>query len=162
MLRYYTVFNAEQTEGCRLTVEAKIEGDGASFNPIEVCEAVYTNMPNPPRLEHGATVAITRGHRFEAYYTAGIDMVVMPRHEAFDSPEFCYSVLFHVLTHSSGAIHRLNRPTLNQAVKFGDTNYSKEEFVAEMGATFLAGHKGIEQVTLTNNAAYLSSWIKAL
>jgi antirestriction protein ArdC len=66
------------------------------------------------------------------------------------------------LTHSTGAVHRLNRPTLNQAVKFGDTNYSKEELVAEMGAAFLAGHAGIEQVTLTNNAAYLASWIRTL
>ena len=163
MLRYYTVFNAEQTEGCRLPADTR---DGAmpepTFNTIEACEAIYANMPNRPRLEHGATTAITRGHRLEAYYTAGTDTVVMPRREAFDSPEFYYSVLFHELTHSTGAVHRLNRPTLNQAVKFGDTNYSKEELVAEMGASFLAGHTGIEQVTLTNNAAYLASWIKAL
>ena len=162
MLRYYTVFNAEQTEGCRLPAEAKPEGDGAPFNPIEACETIYANMPSRPRLEHGATTAITRGHRFEAYYTVGTDTVVMPRREAFDSPEFYYSVLFHELTHSTGAVHRLNRPTLKQAVKFGDTNYSKEEIVAEMGASFLAGHAGIEQVTLTNNAAYLASWIRAL
>ena len=71
MLRYYTVFNAEQTEGCRLPADAKSEADGATFNPIEACEAVYANMPNRPSLEHGATMAITRGHRFEAYYTAG-------------------------------------------------------------------------------------------
>jgi antirestriction protein ArdC len=119
-------------------------------------------MPNRPRLEHGATAAITRGHRFEAYYTAGLDTVVMPRREAFDSPEFYYSVLFHELTHSTGASHRLNRPTLNQAVKFDDTNYSNEEIVAEMGASFLAGHTGIEQVTLRNSAAYLDSWIRVL
>jgi antirestriction protein ArdC len=163
MLRYYTVFNAEQTEGCRLPADAK---DGVtpepSLNPIEACEAVYANMPNRPRLEHGATMAITRGRRPEAYYSPGADTVVMPRREAFDSPEFYYSVLFHELTHSTGAAHRLNRPTLNQALKFGDTNYSKEELTAEMGASFLAGHTGIEQVTLANNAAYLASWIQAL
>jgi len=162
MLRYYTVFNAEQTEGCRLPADAKPEAERACFNPIERCEAVYANMPNRPRLEHGATTPIVRGHRFEAYYWAGVDTVVIPRREAFENPEFYYSVLFHKLTHSTGAVHRLNRPTLNQAVKFGDTNYSKEELVAEMGAAFLAGHSGIEQVTLTNNAAYLASWIKTL
>jgi antirestriction protein ArdC len=66
------------------------------------------------------------------------------------------------LTHSTRAVQRLNRPTLNQALKFGDTNYSKEELVAEMGASFLAGHTGIEQVTLLNSAAYLDSWIRSL
>lgn len=163
MLRYYTVFNAEQTEGCKLPADAK---DGTipepAFNPIEACEAVYANMPKRPTLEHGATVAITRGRRLEAYYSTGADTVVMPRREAFDSPEFYYSVLFHELTHSTGAVHRLNRPTLNQALKFGDTNYSKEELVAEMGAAFLSGHTGIEQVTLANNTAYLASWIRVL
>ena len=86
----------------------------------------------------------------------------MPRREAFDSPEFYYSVLFHELTHSTGAVNRLNRSTLNQALKFGDTNYSKEELVAEMGSSFLSGHTGIEQVTLNNSAAYLNSWIRTL
>jgi antirestriction protein ArdC len=161
MLRYYTVFNAEQTVGCRLPVDAS-PSDAPAFNPIEACEAVYANMPSRPRLEHGATMAITRGQRFEAYYSAGSDTVVMPRREAFESPEFYYSVLFHELTHSTGASHRLNRTTLNQAMKFGDTNYSKEELVAEMGSAFLAGHTGIEQVTLTNHAAYLASWIRTL
>lgn len=163
MLRYYTVFNAEQTEDCRLPADTK---DGSmpepTFNPIEACESIYTNMPNRPRLDHGATMAITRGQRFEAYYSPGSDTVVMPRREAFDSPAFYYSVLFHELTHSTGAAHRLNRPTLNQALKFGDTNYSREELVAEMGAAFLAGHTGIEQMTLTNSAAYLANWIQML
>ena len=31
-----------------------------------------------------------------------------------------------------------------------------------MGASFLAGHTGIGQVTLNNSAAYLASWIRVL
>jgi antirestriction protein ArdC len=161
MLRYYTVFNAEQTEGCRLPADASPTPEPA-FDPIEACETVYGKMPNRPKLEHGATTAITQGRRLEAYYSKGADTVVMPRREAFDSAEFYYSVLFHELTHSTGAAQRLNRPTLSQALRFGDTNYSKEELVPEMGAAFLAGHTGIEQVTLPTNAAYLDSWVKAL
>jgi antirestriction protein ArdC len=66
------------------------------------------------------------------------------------------------LTHSTGHASRLKRETLTQAVKFGDTNYSKEELVAEMGAAFLAGLTGIDLVTIPNNAAYLNSWIRRL
>ena len=51
---------------------------------------------------------------------------------------------------------------LTQAVKFGETNYSKEELVAEMGAAFLAGVTGIDLVTIPNSAAYLNSWIRRL
>jgi hypothetical protein len=64
----------------------------------------------------------------------------MPRREAFDSPEFYYSVLFHELTHSTGSGSRLSRETLTQALHFGDTNYSREELVAEMGASFLSAY----------------------
>ncbi len=162
MLRYYNIFNAGQTEGCRLPADAKPDGEGETFDPIEACEAIYATMPDKPNLYHGATPSILHGRKLEAYYSPGTDRVVMPRREAFDSPAFYYSVLFHELTHSTGAVHRLNRPTLNQALHFGDTNYSKEELVAEMGASFLSGHTGIAQVTLQNSAAYLANWIGAL
>jgi antirestriction protein ArdC len=119
-------------------------------------------MPNRPELYHGATESILRGPRLEAYYSPKADRVVMPRREAFDSPELYYSVLFHELTHSTGSKSRLNRETLTQAIKFGDTNYSREELVAEMGSSFLSAHTGIEQVTLENSAAYLASWIRTL
>jgi antirestriction protein ArdC len=120
-------------------------------------------MPNPPELYHGATKSILRDRKLEAYYSPLLDRPVLPRREAFDSLEFYYSVLFHELTHSTGAKSRLNRETLTQALHFGDTtNYSREELVAEMGALFLAGHTGIEQVTLENSAAYLANWIRVL
>jgi antirestriction protein ArdC len=161
-LRYYNVFNAGQTEGCRVPSDSVVEGEGKPFNIIAACEAVYANMPNRPELHHGATESILRGRKLEAYCSPSTDRVVMPRREAFDSPEFYYSVLFHELTHSTGAKSRLNRETLTQALHFGDTNYGREELVAEMGASFLAGHTGIEQVTLENSAAYLASWIRTL
>jgi antirestriction protein ArdC len=67
------------------------------------------------------------------------------------------------MTHSTGAKHRLDRATLKDAVVFGDSNYSKEELVAEMGAAFLCGNCGLEQALfMSNNASYLASWIKAL
>ena len=161
-LRYYNVFNAEQTDGCRLPPDAVVEGEGKAFNPIMACEAIYADMPNRPELYHGATESILRGRRLEAYYSPSADRIVMPRREAFDSPEFYYSVLFHELTHSTGAKSRLNRETLTQALHFGDTNYSREELVAEMGASFLSARTGIEQVTLENSAAYLATWIRTL
>ena len=84
----------------------------------------------------------------------------LPALHCFDNAEEDYSTLFHELTHSSGQVSGLNREILTQAVKFGDTNYSKEELVAEMGAEFLDGLTGIEQVTIENSAAYLNSWIR--
>jgi antirestriction protein ArdC len=57
---------------------------------------------------------------------------------------------------------RLDRKVKDEAHKFGDEEYSKEELVAEMGASFLCGHAGIENAVIENNAAYIQGWLKAL
>jgi antirestriction protein ArdC len=161
-LRYYNVFNAEQTEGCRLALGFSSRGRGQAVQSDRGMRSRLRQHAEPAELHHGATESILRGRRPEAYYSPSMDRVVMPRPDAFDSLEFYYSVLFHELTHSTGSKSRLNRETLTQALHFGDTNYSREELVAEMGASFLAGHSSIEQVTLENSAAYLASWIRTL
>jgi antirestriction protein ArdC len=155
VLRYYTVFNVEQTEGCRLNLpELTILTE---HEKIDRCEAVYANMPNRPGLRSDSP-----SRQFQAYYSQTLDYVNLPARHCFHQPEEYYSTLYHELTHSTGHASRLNRETLTQAVKFGDTNYSKEELVAEMGAAFLAGLTGIDLLTIPNSAAYLNSWIRRL
>jgi antirestriction protein ArdC len=155
VLRYSTVFNIEQTEGCQLKLpELTVLTE---HEKIERCEAVYANMPKRPELRSDSP-----SRRFQAYYSQTLDYVNLPARHCFDKPEEFYSTLYHELTHSTGHASRLNRETFTQAVKFGDTNYSKEELVAEMGAAFLAGLTGIDLVTIPNSAAYLNSWIKRL
>jgi antirestriction protein ArdC len=155
VLRYYTVFNVEQTEGCNLTLPEVPRL--AEHERIERCEAVYANYPGKPELRHDSA-----SRQFQAYYSRTDDYVNMPAIGAFENPEHYYSVLFHELTHSTGHAKRLDRETLKDALHFGDTNYSKEELTAEMGAAFLAGLTGIEQVTIENSVAYLNSWIRRL
>jgi antirestriction protein ArdC len=155
VLRYYTVFNVEQTEGCDLTLPEAPRL--AEHERIERCAQVYSNYPVKPELRHDST-----SRQFQAYYSKSDDYVNVPAIAAFDNPEHYYSVLFHELTHSTGHVKRLNRETLKDALHFGDTNYSKEELVAEMGAAFLAELTGIEQVTIENSAAYLNAWIRRL
>ncbi len=46
---------------------------------------------------------------------------------------------------------------------FGDSVYSKEELVAEMGAAFISGHSAYRNANpLKNTTAYLQSWIRVL
>jgi antirestriction protein ArdC len=49
--------------------------------------------------------------------------------------------MFHELVHSSGHQDRLHRPGIVDEVKFGSKNYSFEELIAEMGASFLWSEK---------------------
>ena len=146
LLRYYTVFNAEQCDG--------IAAPGASriVNPIAECDRIVAAMPNPPRFEQDC----------RAWYRPSTDAVGMPARNTFESAEFYYSTLFHELTHSTGHPKRIGRDGIETLNTFGSESYSKEELVAEMGAAMLAGVAGIERMTLANSAAYLKSWVDVL
>ena len=149
LLRHYTVFNIAQIDG----VEAP-QVPETTHNPISACETVVKDWIRGPRIEHNA------GDR--ACYSPQFDRVTMPNPEQFQSPSAYYSTLFHELTHSTGHKDRLNRETLNNIAYFGSHEYSKEELVAELGASYLCAHTGIDNDTIDNSASYIASWLKAL
>lgn len=149
-LKYYTVFNVlqcEQIEYPHPTDEAR------TFSPIERCEEITTGMPRAPPVHHGGS---------RACYDPFSDEVHMPGRERFDNPEAYYGVLFHELVHSTGHASRLGRPGISETIVFGSRTYSKKELIAEMAATFLCGHTGIENAVIDNSAAYISSWLGRL
>ncbi len=148
-LKYFTVFNVEQTEG--LTVpEAPVL---PTISPIEAAEAAVASWRDKPGITHG-------GDR--AYYSPLTDTVTLPVRGAFVSSEAYYGTLFHELTHSTGADSRLKRfqPTAGQFV-FGSTSYSQEELVAEIGSSFIAARLGLT-LDEANTTAYLAGWLKRL
>jgi antirestriction protein ArdC len=124
-----------------------------TVDPIAEAEAIVANMPNPPRI------GFDGGAR--AFYRPQLDSIHLPARNSFESAGEYYSTLFHELTHSTGHRTRLDRPTLTEVVPFGSETYSKEELVAEFGASFLCAHVGIEN-TINNSAAYINGWLKKL
>jgi antirestriction protein ArdC len=152
LCRYYTVFNLEQCEGLRIQPLDPAENQPQA-QPIDACEQVVNNWLQKPMIGHGGD---------HASYSKALDCVQIPERTCFNSVEEFYSTLFHELTHSTGHPTRLNRSTLTDFERFGDHNYSREELVAEMGASFLAGYCGIENRTINNSAAYLANWLDAL
>ena len=151
MLRYYTVFNLSQM----VLPEKHLPParPPLDFQSIEACERIGQEMPEAPVIQHV---------KARAYYSPLNDRINLPRPETFVSPEAYHSTLFHELVHSTGHEKRLNRPTLADLCPFGSTNYSKEELVAEMGATFLCAHAGIENRTIDNSASYIAGWLQRL
>ena len=145
-LRYYTVFNLEQTEGLKALLALP-----PAF-PIESAEGIAKGMPNPPAFEQDV----------QAAYIPSRDVVMMPSRSAFESQAEYYSTLFHELTHSTGHAKRLGREGFETPQKFASESYSREELIAEMGSAMLCGVAGIEQSTLANSAAYLKTWIQRL
>ena len=150
-LRYYKVFNADQIEGLPEDAYGNT-GEKLDFKPIEACEKLVEGYRTKPEIKHGES---------QAYYSPALDFVNMPQKESFKSVEEYYSTLFHELTHSTGHKSRLDR-NLDDFGPFGSEVYSKEELIAEFGASFLCGMAGIENNTIRNSAAYLQGWLSKL
>ena len=147
---YYNVFNLSQTEGLELekyTSDFSISNN----NPLETCESVIKNMPHPPHVTH---------NECGAFYIPFYDKVNVPCIRSFENSEEYYATFFHELAHSTGHSSRLNRFEDNKSV-YGKNSYDYEELVAEMAATFLCSHCGIDQTT-ENSVAYLTGWAKFL
>jgi len=149
LLRYYKVFNLEQTT---LEVEKFWKPENNKIQPVEKAEKIVRDMPERPDI-------IYQGQR--AYYDIEKDWVVLPPPSLFKSEEGYYSILFHELIHSTGHPKRLNRKSLTSDSPFGSKEYSKEELVAELGSAFLCAECDIKQ-NIKNKTAYIQSWLQAL
>jgi antirestriction protein ArdC len=150
LLRYYSVFNLSQTE--EIDIPASLLQETRINDPIETCEQIVANMPNPPAFEQSD----------KAWYSPSSDTVGMPARGLFHTSEEYYCTLFHELAHSTGHAKRVLRDNFDNPVSFASESYSKEELIAEMTAAMLCGIAGIEQKTLENSAAYLKTWIARL
>ena len=155
LLRYYNVFNLDQTDGVRHTrLEAEL-AEPAPFNPIEAAEAIVAGYPEPPSISHDG--------QGSAYYRPATDSIHLPERETFDSEEHYYATLFHEMGHSTGHEKRLARPGIVSKIRNGSERYALEELVAEMSAAFLVAESGCNaEGQMDNSASYIASWIKAL
>lgn len=150
IIRGYKVFNVEQLENydgvLRLGGEKGVYHD---FSPIEIAESILA--------ESGAVINYVLGPR--AFYSPSSDHIVLPKPEQFAQSEMFYGVAMHELTHWTGHESRLNRNIKNS---FGTQDYAFEELVAEIGASFVCAHIGIETHTMKSHVSYLDHWLKVL
>jgi len=149
LLKYYNVFNLEQVDGIEAPNKSTHE-----FTPIEEAEKIVNSFTDKPEIEHIGN---------EACYLGSTDTLRMPNKNDFFSDEEYYSILFHELIHSTGVKKRLGRfEAEGYNHTFGSEDYSKEELIAEMGASFLCAMSGITQPVIKNQAAYIKNWLRAL
>ncbi len=151
--RGYNVFNVEQCDG----IAQALPFDLPLFEPIENAQRIadaFFARPAAPMLRHS-------GDR--AFYSPFADGICMPHPSSFDRAESYYHTLYHEMTHATGAIGRLDRKELAGTAAFGGDCYSKEELVAEFGASFVSAEAGISSEGLmTNAAAYIQGWLRQL
>jgi antirestriction protein ArdC len=153
LLRYYRVWNLEQTEGVKVP-QAVADFDTSRPAPTpaqrhHAAAAIVTGYPHPPTIRESGD---------EAWYRPGDDLVNVPPQASFDDLDDYYATLFHELGHSTAHRSRLARDC---DYVFGSHSYGREELIAEMTSAFLAAEAGIE-TTMPNSAAYLASWIATI
>lgn len=154
MLKLYTVFNADQVDG----YEPDTTTTNEHQDPVKTITLIEEFCKN--------TGAVIQHGGYEAYYAKSSDYIQMPDKESFratkyaDATENYYSVLFHELTHWTGAPHRLDRDKAQS--KQEQEKYAFEELVAQLGAAFLSAQTSISQTAKESDALYIKSWLKAL
>lgn len=151
-LRYYNVFHIDQCEG----LKAKhVEALPQTANADQKAESIICDYlkASGVKLEH------MEGDR--AFYRPSTDSITLPLLAQFKETAEYYSTAFHELVHSTGHAKRLNR--IAATAFFGSEAYSKEELVAEIGASALVNASGLETAaSFRNNAAYVQNWLQVL
>lgn len=149
-LKFYNVFNLDQTEGIEYEIP-KIELN--ENEKIASCEKIASSYFDKEKVKLQNDSISNR-----AYYSLIDDEIVMPLIGQFKNSESYYATLFHEMIHSTGNAKRLDRGLLGNP--FGSKEYAQEELIAELGGIFLCAHAGIKNDNLQNNSAsYLASWL---
>ena len=167
MLKYYNVFHVEtQVDGLKpkargahdvvMVVDGKTQLE-QEWDAIEEADAIVRRYLETSGVKHTDVL----GDR--AFYRPLTDSIETPAKAQFKDPAEYYCTLFHEMTHSTGHHSRLNRFSEAGSHAFGSDNYSKEELVAELGASALVNFLGLEtKSSFRNNAAYIQNWAQHL
>ena len=151
-LKYYNVFHISQCEGIRAKYAQELTETASADETAENVISEYVKR-------EGVTMEHQAGN--QAYYSPIADKVVLPLMKQFAESAEYYSTAFHELVHSTGHMKRLNR--LDATAHFGSEDYSKEELCAEIGASALVNHCGMETPSsFRNSTAYIQNWLSVL
>ena len=146
MIRYYSVFNIEQTEWIEVTPVELAEVSTDLFK----AQDIITWYKDKPIIKLWVIPS----------YNMQSDIITIPSLTKFTSNEEYFATLFHELVHSTGSDFRLNRFWLKQIQPYWSNTYSREELVAELGSMFLCMKAWIINQTWENSKNYIAWWLK--
>jgi len=151
-LRYYNVFHIDQCEGLK---PRHVEPLPQTANADQKAESIICGYL------HTSGVKLNHEAGDRAFYRPSTDSITLPLLAQFKETAEYYSTAFHELVHSTGHAKRLNR--IAGTAYFGSEAYSKEELVAEIGASALVNASGLETAgSFRNNSAYVQNWLQVL
>lgn len=154
LLKYYSVFHISQCDGMkpRFASSVPVRSD---LQPDQRAEQILMDYIG------NSGVKLRKQQSDRAYYSPALDEIVVPEISQFTEKAEYYSTAYHEAVHSTGHSSRLNRIT--DTANFGSESYSKEELVAELGASYLVNAAGLEtSSSFGNSASYIKGWLSAL
>lgn len=161
LLRYYTVFNADQCDGLELPdVPNRTDVDLTEIasvrdHVLNVWRATGNSLPH--FIDDMKTVSVANG---QPHYSPLLDYIMLPDDHLFKTVADYAAALLHEAAHATGHESRLHRWD-GKRHEFGCRDYAEEELVAEIGACMIAARLGIT-ISTDNSAAYLRSWLGRL
>ena len=170
-LRTYDVFNVAQTNLAEVKPELIEKLQKKFVMPkTKTADGMYANEQLDALINGGWVCPIKCERQNRAFYNSNTDSITLPLKEQFNlggteadvfrAGEEFYSTALHEMTHSTMTADRCNRA--GNSKKFGDEAYGLEELVAELTAAMCGHELGFNTAVEKNNAAYLSSWLKAI
>lgn len=144
VLKYYNVFNIDQTEGITSKFNPAFEVDTSDDDEAESFIFDYLDREN-------IICDVAKGN--SPSYNDSTDTILCPEVNQFKTSESYFSEMFHLMITSTGHKTRLDR----------DIKSKKEQLISEIGAASLCNILGLEtKDTFDNSAAYIQKWIGAL
>lgn len=130
-----------------------------AVKPIDSADAVLNAYYNHEKIR------VIEREQKQSYYAPDADAIYLPLKKQFISTDSYYAVKAHETIHSTGDYTRCDRAIFSEYTSFGfgDSRYSQEELVAELGACFLLLELGIDTTRAEQNAnAYIHNWLTHL
>lgn len=152
-LRRYNVFHERDIEGFERKQDDTAEDESKNAMFHEHADNIISGYANTSRGPKFATLDCV------PHYTPSLDVVECPQKAQFVSLSEYYKTVFHELVHSTGHESRCNRGLTGRS---NLTSYSREELVAEIGASYLAQISDLPDQSIDNAVAYIQGWSKAL
>lgn len=146
LLRYYTLFGMDRTEGCKWK-RPEVEGQ-KPFEPIAEAEALIDSLNGDIMYDGGNA----------ACFTPTTGKIHLPKRESFFGNIGFYVTLFHEIGHYLGSKEN-DKISTDKASK----EYAREELCAEIFSCFVMNHLGLlSDCAFDNSAAYVNHWIAKL
>jgi len=151
---FHAEWNVAQCEGLELKA---FELPGKDLETVEEAQSIvdtYCQAKGP---------SIQYGEGYNPVYYPSKDRVCCPPLESFHNEMEFYLAQFHECAHSTGHPKRLHRFETGAAFNpFGSKDYGKEELVAEIAASMLCDHVGLDASHINSTASYLKGWLKRI